>query len=257
LIVVDQRGKPMTEAEWRTCQEPQRMLGFLRDSGKLSQRKARLFAVACCRQLWPLLTDERSRRAVEVAERHSDGLADDEELSEAGDAAQVACSRQTREIHAEPGAILPITIFAAKAAADTAITERKTLTQLAGAKVSVEEVLHGYAPGFAANSVCRMVTCATSRHESWPGALLCDIFNNPFRHPAFIAEGVLAWNEGCVVKLATGIYHERDFSLERLGVLADALEEAGVANEEVLGHLRSPALHCRGCCVVDLVLGKE
>jgi translation initiation factor IF-1 len=68
---------------------------------------------------------------------------------------------------------------------------------------------------------------------------------------------VLAWNDGCIVKLATGIYEERDFSPQRMGVLADALEEAGVADEEVLGHLRGPGLHCRGCWVVDLLTGRE
>ena len=34
---------------------------------------------------------------------------------------------------------------------------------------------------------------------------------------------------------------------QRLLVLADALEEAGCANAEVLGHLRGPGPHVRGC----------
>ena len=40
-------------------------------------------------------------------------------------------------------------------------------------------------------------------------------------------------------------------------ILADALEEAGCTNEDMLAHLRSPGLHVRGCWVVDLLLGKE
>jgi hypothetical protein len=43
----------------------------------------------------------------------------------------------------------------------------------------------------------------------------------------------------------------------RLSLLADALEDAGCTHAELLGHLRSPGPHVRGCWAVDLVLGKE
>ena len=42
-----------------------------------------------------------------------------------------------------------------------------------------------------------------------------------------------------------------------LPVLADALEEAGCDNREILAHYRSGGEHVRGCWVVDLMLGKE
>jgi hypothetical protein len=44
---------------------------------------------------------------------------------------------------------------------------------------------------------------------------------------------------------------------QRLGVLADALEEAGCTDPALLGHLRDRGLHVRGCHVVDLLLGKS
>src|SRR4051794_9210824 len=68
----------MSEDDWDGSTK---MLKFLEDSGKLSQRKARLFACGAVRRVWHLLTDERSRRAVEVAERYADGFASVEELN--------------------------------------------------------------------------------------------------------------------------------------------------------------------------------
>jgi hypothetical protein len=65
-----------------------------------------------------------------------------------------------------------------------------------------------------------------------------------------------------VVKLATSIYMEREMpsgtlDAGRLAVLADALEEAGLADQEVLGHLREQGgVHVRGCWCVDLLLNK-
>jgi hypothetical protein len=78
----------MTEAEWLECADPEPMLAFLR--GKASRRRERLFATACCRQVWHLLTHQRSRRALEVAELYADGLATIEELRAAGGAADQA-----------------------------------------------------------------------------------------------------------------------------------------------------------------------
>jgi hypothetical protein len=78
----------MTEAEWLACADPTPMLEFLR--GKASDRKLRLFACACCRKVWHLLTDERSRKAVDVAERYADGVADEDERFNAWEAAQEA-----------------------------------------------------------------------------------------------------------------------------------------------------------------------
>src|SRR5262245_4257106 len=64
----------MTESEWLACTDPREMLGFLQGEGRETARKFRLFAAACGRRIWHLMTDERSRMAVEVAEQLADGL---------------------------------------------------------------------------------------------------------------------------------------------------------------------------------------
>jgi hypothetical protein len=80
--------------------------------------------------------------------------------------------------------------------------------------------------------------------------LIRDLFGNPFRPVAFDPR----WRTADTVGLARGIYDERAF--DRLPLLADALMDAGCADEQVLGHCRSEGPHVRGCWVVDLVLGK-
>src|SRR5262245_14000236 len=72
----------MTEAEWLACGDPARMLAFLR--GRASDRKLRLFACACCRQSWAEMTDERSRRAVELGELFADAEVAEQEMVSAG-----------------------------------------------------------------------------------------------------------------------------------------------------------------------------
>ena len=63
-----------------------------------------------------------------------------------------------------------------------------------------------------------------------------------------------AWLTPTVQSIAAAIYEDRAF--DRLPILADALEEAGCTDADVLLHCRVPAEHVRGCWVVDLVLGK-
>jgi hypothetical protein len=75
------------------------------------------------------------------------------------------------------------------------------------------------------------------------------ILENPLEFDA-------ARRTGDVLLLARGIYEERAF--DRMPILADALQDAGCASDDLLGHLRDPhATHVRGCWALDLVLGKE
>jgi thioredoxin-like negative regulator of GroEL len=65
----------------------------------------------------------------------------------------------------------------------------------------------------------------------------------------------LIWNDGLIPKLAHEIAREQRFA--DLPILADALEEAGCSNADILNHCRQPGEHVRGCWVVDLLLGKS
>jgi hypothetical protein len=227
----------MTEAEWLACDDPWRMLNEhqwqLPPRPAFTDRKLRLFACACCRQVWHQFTDPRSRRAIEVAEAYADGAATEEERYRAANANQ--------DLHDE--------------------SERNP-----------EELRLSLA-----SSDCVMPIVHTNslawRYErvgvppAAQAALLRDICGNPFRPaPVLLYDRRLpgsveyrhpwlAWNDGTVPKLAQTIYDGRRF--KDLPILADALEDAGCDNADILNHCRGLGPHARGCCVVDLLLGKE
>jgi hypothetical protein len=229
----------MTEAEWLSCADPPMMLSFLRESGRASDRKLRLFAVACCRRVWHLLTDERSRSAVGMAERYADGLAGREELA-----------------RAEKGAEVPAFAEASERAREGVVPNAPHVTQAALA-----------AAGERADAT-RWAAWATSEAAPVPEeerrchcALLRDIFGPLTFRPVTIFPSVRTWNDGVVVRMAQAIYDERllpsgHLAQDRLAVLGDALEDAGCQDTELLQHLRGPGPHVRGCFVVDLLLSR-
>jgi hypothetical protein len=223
----------MTEQEWLECTDPQKMLAFLR--GKASDRTLRLFACACCRRIWHSLTDERSRRAVEVAEQFADGAATDEELDAAGAAAEAAMYHAAAAVYAvgDAGNV-------AMLAADAAIGAARRAAGGAHLAARSAAALAGEHAMAAKKAQCE---------------LLRDISSNPFRPSPALPSAALAWSGGTVRRIAQAIYDDRAF--DRLPVLADALEEAGCTDSELLGHCRGPGPHCRGCWAVDALLGKS
>jgi hypothetical protein len=75
------------------------------------------------------------------------------------------------------------------------------------------------------------------------------LFGDPFRPVALNRR----WLTPVVSALAGAAYDERAY--DRLPILADALEDAGCDNAGLLGHLRGPGPHVRGCWALDLLLG--
>jgi hypothetical protein len=114
-------------------------------------------------------------------------------------------------------------------------------------------------PDELAEDVALMVdlaaVAADMKHEGKAQADLTRcLFGNPFRRNG-VNPAWLAWNDGTLRKIAQSIYDERAF--DRLPILADALEDAGCDNADILAHCRSEGPHVRGCWVVDLLLGKS
>src|SRR5262249_55459825 len=143
----------MTEKDWQECADPQRMLDFLR--GKVSDRKLRLFAVACCRRLWHLLTDERSKAAVDFAERWAVGETSESERPRYWLEANQA-SGQARRFVTHPQDAPHLAFSTAAEAAELALCPPQSNVDLAVAvyaaagAVAYQEVAHsGQTPSVA------------------------------------------------------------------------------------------------------------
>lgn len=243
----------MTESDWWSCGRPLSILDFLREGGKLSERKARLFGVAVCRGIIHLLPDVRSQRAIEVSELLADGQADEaarsaarESALQAANAAWAPPAARENPTEGEIAMAMGSAATAAMYALDATPAEREVVRWATDAVGWMNAATRGH-----------QGAVETGQERRNQAGLLRDIFGPlPFRAVA-IPAAVLAWNDGCIPTLASGIYEERTFTAERMSVLADAMEEAGVTDEEVLGHLRGSGPHCRGCWIMDLLTGRE
>jgi hypothetical protein len=258
----------MTRDEWAQSRNPAAMLHFLHTKG--SDRKLRLFACACCRNSWHLITDERSRHAVEVAERYADGRATDDELSDAYDEAYRLAEaiyedvHKRAETHVAPLNLNPtdwvhgawecaIHTMAAAGAAAGASGAPELLKETA--RTAVLAAVHAASPiHFEETTEPDMEVRgrAEHEHEAIQADLIRDVFGYPTRKPVPFDS---AWRTDTAVALAKGIYEQQAF--DRMPILADALQDAGCEDDSVLAHCRAAERHVRGCWVLDLVLGYE
>ncbi len=210
----------MTEAEWLERLHPAPMLSFVR--GTISDRKLRLFSCACCRRVFHLMPDNRSRLALNVAERVADGLAGASEWEKA-----IGVLRGVPHDHTQW-----------TLAHDAFIAAERGASYTASAVHSATKPLRRYQ--------------ARRDEQAIQAALLRDIFGNPFRPVTFSPE----WRTDTALALARQMYESREFSA--MPILADAIQDAGCDSDDILAHCRdASATHVRGCWVVDLVLGKS
>lgn len=234
----------MTEQEWLVSDNTAAMLDSIQE--RADSRKLRLFACACCRRVWNYLPDARSRRAIDAlesvvddppAQLQSIGVG---QFGAAGSVSRTAASAAADPALASRHAAWAVIIAASNVTVLPATTSLAKAILAAGAVVEAAEGQWGGPPP----GVVDEDELTAQR------TLLRDIIGNPFR-PVRLAA---TWRTSTALALARQMYQSRDFSA--MPILADALQDAGCENEDVLNHCRQPGEHVRGCWVVDLLTGR-
>jgi hypothetical protein len=245
----------MTEKEWLACTALPPMLEFLQDMG--GERKLQLFGLACCRRITVLFPDAVPQAILLTAERLADGSASREGL--------IAVARRLANAKAElVGGAVECPPWWPIITAAFGSTER-----VAWLADHATHRVH-----FLANDRKAVIRAAAgdemrAARESWEKAeaaakqeriAQCHLLRDLLPYHAKKCDFNLLTSE--VASLARAAYEERalpsgEFDAARLAVLADALEEEGCDNTDILTHLRSPGPHVRGCWAVDLLLGKS
>jgi hypothetical protein len=262
-------GDGVNEAEWMSCNDAQRMLEFLRTQRTARERKLRLVAAACCRQVWDWL-GEKSRRAIDVLEQYVDRLATADELHIAARGAGEDSLEEFGHHHPSNAAYIATTIQQNVTALDVALGAAAEIAEAVRCEASISKgiSIHGWPPPApllidpAVRQACIEAGDKATAAARWAQChLLRDVFHGP-RRAVYFRRNWLFWNDHLVPRLAQAAYDERllpDGTLDagRLGILADALLDAGCDVEELLSHLRNPGPHVRGCWAVDAVLSRS
>jgi hypothetical protein len=234
------------ERFWRSCETPLelfRQFELLNDS-----RRARFWLVGCCR----LICEQHSaggEAVLVIAERFADGYVTEGELVHARDAVAEELAAVDAELRRLDDELFSqcVEIDLGRASPDST---GRIVTQLAGMQQRRE----------AANLVAE-TTRVNIQDAGWFGYylnperfkladLIRCVFPNPFRSVTLDP----VWRTDTVLAIARQIYDSRDFSA--MPILADALQDADCNNDDILDHCRRLPPHCRGCWVLDLVLGK-
>jgi hypothetical protein len=223
----------MTEVEWLACKDPKMLWGHC--DREATERKKMLLRVAFCRHTLTVTNQtEQYEFELSVLEGCADGLLEHAVLDRVFNRLSWPAREARRPnptFDDSPALFMEETMIAATAPGALA-----TESTLALAQGAIE------AAGFAGAPVRQPFV-----------AFIRDVFGNPFhKRPKFDKR----WRTDTVLALVRTMYDSREFSA--MPILADAIQDAGCDNDDILDHCRdATATHVRGCWVVDLVLGKE
>ena len=233
----------MNEAEWLACADPEPMLAPLGDWA--NENQLRLIVCACYRHwrvhkslLPPDHLTELVHEAIEHVERSCGALPPDHVRYSLRN--EIRDRSGSSRLHLEQWDLkhVGIDLLMGGATIDDTIRNLRICRDLAAKSATRQRAGTAY-------------DAATRAELPGQAAIVREIFGNPFRAVAVSPD----WRTDTAVALARQMYESRDFS--PMPILADALQDAGCDNADVLDHCRGSGPHVRGCWVVDLVCDNE
>lgn len=229
----------MTQHKWLTSTNLRALMVLARD--QIDERRLRLFACACCRNVWNRFIDPETVGIVALAEEFADGKVSEAAFARVRERANAAVVR-AEQAPDLPGYLVHIARAAAHACADN-ISNGVMAARLSSLHAVSDFPIAGplYAADLPAEYQDEMATQA-------------DLFRDIFGPDPASSRGDIdpAWLTSDVRALAQSIYANRDFGA--MPILADALQDAGCDDDDILTHCREAPVHARGCWVVEMLL---
>jgi hypothetical protein len=220
----------VTEAEWLACDDPEEMFFQVVDPLKTSHRRLDLFCSACVRLVWHLLDHPALKLPFEWLEMHP------------GERGRPPRGCHLRDHFQGPARVLYEWRYRYDMGLNTFA-------------IHIAHDLWADFYEYAFENLGKESTYDLSVLREDPSiflpAVMREVFGNPFRPVVFDPN----WSATTGSALARQMYDSRSFSA--MPILADALENAGCDNPDILAHCRRSGPHVRGCWVIELVLGKE
>lgn len=229
----------MTQHKWLTSTHLRALMVLARD--QIDERRLRLFACACCRNVWNRFIDPHTVGIVALAEEFADGKVSEAAFARVRERANAAVVR-AEQAPGTPTYLIHVARAAARACTDDINT---------GGMAACLAALHAVADFPATGGLYPEDLPPECREEM---ATQADLFRDIFGPDPASSRGDIdpAWLTSDVRALAQSIYANRDFGA--MPILADALQDAGCDDDDILTHCREAPVHARGCWVVEMLL---
>jgi hypothetical protein len=227
----------MTGKQWLKCADPEEMGEFYGE--RFTERKARLIMLAACQRHPKYLKHKAVQPVVEALARH---YADPKKPDKAFDSAKI------RKLHATLHEYASSRSGALRGVAFGLIAAAEPLSVMKELDESFEYLVFSCTYDIAAGVEKDEPPSSESAMQA---DIMREVLGNPLK-PVVIKP---VWLTDTVVAMARQVYQGEDFSA--MPILADALQDAGCEQTEILKHCRDEKqTHVRGCWVLDLILEK-